>query len=56
MPYIVTKVKNGFKVCRLDNPSVCLSKKPITKKMAIKQELAVRLSELRKRGVIAKRK
>ncbi len=56
MPYIVTKIKNGFKVCRMDKPSVCLSKKPLTKKMALKQEIAVRLSELRKAGRIPKRK
>jgi hypothetical protein len=56
MPYVVTKIKNGYKVCRMDKPSVCLSKKPLTKKMALKQEIAVRLSELRKAGRIAKRK
>jgi hypothetical protein len=56
MPYIVTKVKNGYKVCRMDDKTNCLSKRPLTEKVAKKQQIAVVLSEMRKRGVIPKRK
>lgn len=53
MPLKVKKVKSGFKVC--DDKGKCLSKKPMTKKRALKQELAVRLSTLRKEGKIPPR-
>lgn len=46
MPYIIKKVSYGFKVCKKDNPNVCFSKKPITKKKAIKQRTAINLSNL----------
>ena len=53
MPLKVKKFKSGFKVC--DDKGKCLSKKTMTKKKAIKQELAVRLSTLRKEGRIPTR-
>lgn len=53
MPVKVKKVAHGFKVC--DPKGRCLSKKPLSKKMAQKQELAVRLSTLRKEGKIPAR-
>lgn len=53
MPLKIVKYKSGFRVC--DDKDKCLSKKPLTKKMAMKQELAVRLSTLRKRGKIQNR-
>jgi len=48
MPYSVVKEKKGFKVC--DNKGHCFSKKPLTKKMAEKQRIAIALSESRKTG------
>ncbi len=54
MPLKVVKYKYGFRVC--DTKGKCLSNKPLTKKKAKKQELAVRLSTLRKEGRIPKRK
>lgn len=54
MPLQVKKVKSGFKVC--DDKGQCLSKKPLSKKQATKQELAVRLSTLRKEGRIPPQK
>lgn len=54
MPLKIVKFKSGFRVC--DDKGKCLSKKPLTKKKATKQELAVRLSTLRKEGKIPKRK
>jgi hypothetical protein len=46
MPYIIRKYKYGFRVCKKDEPSVCFSKKPLTRKRAIKQRTAINLSEL----------
>lgn len=46
MAYIIKKVSYGFKVCKKDEPSVCFSKKPLTKKRAMKQRTAINLSEL----------
>lgn len=54
MPLKIVKHKTGFRVCDLEGH--CLSKKPLTKKRAMKQELAVRLSSLRKQGRIPPRK
>jgi len=57
MPYIIKPVgKNTFKVCEMDNPKTCYSKMPLTKKRATKQELAIRLSKLRRQGRIPPRK
>lgn len=51
MPYIIKKVKNGFKVCKEDDKSECFSKKPLTATKAKKQKTAIILSELsRKKG------
>lgn len=46
MAYIIKKVSYGFKVCKRDEPNICFSKKPLTKKRAIKQRTAINLSEL----------
>ena len=54
MPLKIVKYKSGFRVC--DDKGKCLSKKPLTKRRAMKQELAVRLSTLRKQGRIKPRK
>ena len=48
MPYIIKPVKKGFKVCKADEPTKCFSNKPLTKKKAKKQEVAIILSERRK--------
>jgi hypothetical protein len=49
MPYIIKEVSSGFKVCKKDEPSVCFSKKPLSKKTATKQRVAIQISEA-KRG------
>lgn len=46
MPYVIVKKNNGFFVCKKNQPSVCFSKKPLTKKNALKQRTAINLSEL----------
>lgn len=46
MPYIIKPYKYGFRVCKKNQPSVCFSNKPLTKKMAMKQRTAINLSEL----------
>jgi hypothetical protein len=53
MPLKIVKFKTGFRVC--DDKGQCLSKKPLSKKRAVAQELAVRLSTLRKEGRIPAR-
>ena len=45
MPYIIIKVKGGFKVAKKSNPNETYSNKPLTKKMAEKQKLAIEISE-----------
>jgi hypothetical protein len=49
MPYIIKKVKTGFKVCKKSEPKVCFSKNPLTLKKAKKQRIAINLSELRRK-------
>jgi len=44
MPYILKKLKNGYKVCKKDNTK-CFSKKPIPKKRAEKQMKAIIINE-----------
>jgi len=57
MPRFIKKLSSGkFQVCEVQNTSNCYSKKGLTKKQATKQELAIRLSELRKQGKIISRK
>jgi len=48
MPYNIKKVKGGFKVC--DMKGICLSNKPLPKKTALKQRIAVAISESKKSG------
>jgi hypothetical protein len=45
MPYSIEKVKGGFLVC---DDKKCFSKRPLTKKKAEKQRIAIALSEHRK--------
>lgn len=44
MPYIIKKFNNMYRVCKKSNPSVCFSNKGLSKKMAIKQRIAIQLS------------
>lgn len=46
MPYVIRKVKYGFKAC---DDKKCFSKNPLTKKQAQKQRIAVALSEHKKK-------
>lgn len=48
MPYSIEKAPNGFFV--VDNKGHKFSKKPITKKMAEKQRIAIAISEHKKTG------
>lgn len=43
MPYIINKVKNGFKVCKKANPKICFSNKPLSMKQAMKQRTAIKI-------------
>lgn len=45
MPYIIKKVKTGFKVCKRDEPKICFSKKELPLKRAKKQRIAIILNE-----------
>lgn len=45
MPYIIKKVKDGYKVCKKDDKSVCFSKKPLSKERAEQQLKAILASE-----------
>lgn len=46
MPYEIKHVKGGYKVC--DRSNKCLSKKPLTKKSAYSQRIAVAISEAKR--------
>ena len=48
MPYKIKKVKDGFKVCKVDEPTKCFSNKPLTLEKAKKQMRAIGMSEHRK--------
>jgi hypothetical protein len=48
MPYTVKKVKGGYKACKKGD-SKCFSKKPLTKKKAVKQIGAIASSEKRQK-------
>jgi len=45
MPYILRKIKNGYKVCKKDETKKCFSKKPLTKETAMKQMYAIQANE-----------
>ena len=45
MPYILVRYKDGWRVCKRDDPEVCFSKKPLPKKRAKKQMMAIGISE-----------
>lgn len=54
MPYIIIKVKGGFKVAKKSNPKETFSKKPLTKKVAEKQKIAIEISERQAKQVRTK--
>ena len=45
MPYVIRKVKDGYKVCLKKDPSTCFSKKGIPKERAEKQMQAIAINE-----------
>jgi hypothetical protein len=47
MPYSINKVSGGFLVCTKEK---CFSKKPLTKKKAQKERVAIAISESKKTG------
>jgi hypothetical protein len=48
MPFVIKLERKGFKVC--DTKGKCFSKKPLTKKTATRQRIALALSESRRTG------
>jgi len=50
MPYMLKKVKDGYKVCKKTKSSECFSNKPLTKDKATKQMQAIIISEEKKGG------
>lgn len=50
MPYVIKKSsekgKKGYKVCKLDEPSRCFSKHPLSEEIAKKQRTAIIMSEM----------
>jgi len=50
MPYSLLPYKFGWRVCKTDKPTECYSKRPLTKKQASKQRVAIILSEKRQQG------
>lgn len=47
MPYIIKKMKDGYKVCKKDDLDTCFSKQGLPKERAEKQEKAIIMSELK---------
>ena len=46
MPYVIQQVApRGYKVCKETEPTHCFSKKPLPKKTATKQRIAIIISE-----------
>ncbi len=45
MPYIIKKFKDGYKVCKKDEPNECFSNDPIPLENAEKQKKAIEISE-----------
>ena len=50
MPYVIKKVKDGFKVCKKNEPNKCFSNKGIPKKRAEKQMKAIQISEYKSKS------
>lgn len=54
MPYLIKKVKDGFKVCKKNDKKKCFSIKPLTKEQAMKQMRAIIMSEMSRHGKLGK--
>jgi hypothetical protein len=50
MPYIIKPIDNKYKVCKRDEPSICFSKKGLSKEQADKQRIAIILNEKKQEG------
>jgi hypothetical protein len=50
MPYQLVKDGNGWKVCKVSDPTKCFSKKPLTKENAEAQRTAIQISEAEQKG------
>lgn len=48
MPYLIENTGKGFKVC--DDKGKCFSKKSLPKARAVKQRIAIALSEAKRTG------
>jgi len=46
MPYILRKIKDGYKVCKKNEPKKCFSNNPLTKEKATRQMKAIYANEL----------
>jgi hypothetical protein len=49
MPYIIKRIKDGYKVCLKEYPKVCFSNKTLSKETAIKQMRAIGMSEAKRK-------
>lgn len=45
MPYELLNYRNGWRVCKTQEPDVCFSKKPLSLERAKKQKTAIEISE-----------
>ncbi len=50
MPYSLLPYKFGWRVCKREEPTECYSKKPLSKKQASKQRIAIILNEKQQKG------
>lgn len=48
MPFFIKKTKDGFKVCKRDEPKKCFSNKSLTLSKAKKQMKAIGMNEHKK--------
>jgi hypothetical protein len=46
MPYEIIPFETGYRVCKVDEPSMCFSNRPLSKRQATKQMKAIIISEL----------
>lgn len=49
MPYIIAKEGDGYKVCKKQEPKKCFSNKPLPKERAMKQRVAIIISQQRRK-------
>jgi hypothetical protein len=55
MPYVIVRAKEGkkkgYKVCKKDEPKKCFSKDPLPKERAMKQRVAIIISQKQRKKV-----